>query len=126
MPIRLTRIYTRTGDHGETALVGGARVPKDSPRIEAYGTIDELNSIIGLARAMAEAGLDILDVVPVRESGPLAERLLASEWLIRLDGVAPGRGLGDADAELLEDAPERAADLGLILDDQYRGGRSGR
>src|SRR5207249_11445131 len=50
MPIRLTRIYTRTGDHGETALVGGARVPKDSPRIEAYGTIDELNSIIGLAR----------------------------------------------------------------------------
>ena len=50
MPIRLTRIYTRTGDHGETALVGGGRVPKDSPRIEAYGTIDELNSIIGLAR----------------------------------------------------------------------------
>jgi cob(I)alamin adenosyltransferase len=50
MPIRLTRIYTRTGDRGETALVGGRRVPKDSPRIEAYGTIDELNSIIGLAR----------------------------------------------------------------------------
>ena len=50
MPIRLTRIYTRTGDHGETALVGGRRVAKDSPRIEAYGTIDELNSIIGLAR----------------------------------------------------------------------------
>jgi cob(I)alamin adenosyltransferase len=50
MPIRLTRIYTRTGDHGETALVGGGRVPKDSPRIEAYGTVDELNSIIGLAR----------------------------------------------------------------------------
>jgi cob(I)alamin adenosyltransferase len=50
MPIRLTRIYTRTGDKGDTALVGGGRVPKDSPRIEAYGTIDELNSIIGLAR----------------------------------------------------------------------------
>ena len=50
MPIRLTRIYTRTGDHGDTALVGGRRVAKDSPRIEAYGTIDELNSIIGLAR----------------------------------------------------------------------------
>ena len=50
MPIRLTRIYTRTGDHGDTALVGGGRVPKDSPRIETYGTIDELNSIIGLAR----------------------------------------------------------------------------
>jgi cob(I)alamin adenosyltransferase len=51
MPIRLTRIYTRTGDTGDTALVGGARVPKDNARIEAYGTIDELNAVIGLARA---------------------------------------------------------------------------
>jgi cob(I)alamin adenosyltransferase len=50
MPVRITRVYTRTGDKGDTALVGGRRVPKDSPRIEAYGTIDELNSIIGLAR----------------------------------------------------------------------------
>jgi cob(I)alamin adenosyltransferase len=50
MPINITRVYTRTGDAGETALVGGRRVPKDSPRIEAYGTIDELNSVIGLAR----------------------------------------------------------------------------
>ncbi|HEY1268316.1 MAG TPA: cob(I)yrinic acid a,c-diamide adenosyltransferase [Candidatus Binatia bacterium] len=49
--VRITRVYTRTGDKGDTALVGGRRVPKDSPRIEAYGTIDELNSIIGLARA---------------------------------------------------------------------------
>ncbi len=50
MAIRLTRIYTRTGDKGTTALVGGRRVPKDSGRIEAYGTIDELNSIIGIVR----------------------------------------------------------------------------
>jgi cob(I)alamin adenosyltransferase len=50
MPIRLTRIYTRTGDKGDTGLVGGRRVAKDSPRIEAYGTVDELNAIIGLAR----------------------------------------------------------------------------
>ena len=54
MTIRITRVYTRTGDKGETALVGGKRVPKDSPRIEAYGTIDELNSIVGLARAFNE------------------------------------------------------------------------
>jgi cob(I)alamin adenosyltransferase len=52
--VRITRVYTRTGDKGETALVGGRRVPKDSPRIEAYGTIDELNSIVGLARAFNE------------------------------------------------------------------------
>jgi|SRR5262245_19274693 len=50
MAIRITRVYTRAGDKGDTALVGGRRVPKDSPRIEAYGTIDELNSVIGLAR----------------------------------------------------------------------------
>jgi cob(I)alamin adenosyltransferase len=50
MPIRITRVYTRTGDRGDTALVGGRRVPKDSPRIEAYGAIDELNAIIGLVR----------------------------------------------------------------------------
>jgi len=49
--VRITRVYTRTGDKGQTALVGGKRVAKDSPRIESYGTIDELNSIVGLARA---------------------------------------------------------------------------
>jgi cob(I)alamin adenosyltransferase len=50
MPIRLTRIYTRTGDKGQTALVGGKRVPKESGRLEAYGTIDELNSVMGIVR----------------------------------------------------------------------------
>jgi cob(I)alamin adenosyltransferase len=50
MTISITRVYTRTGDGGETALVGGQRVPKDSARIVAYGTIDELNAIVGLAR----------------------------------------------------------------------------
>jgi len=50
MPISITRVYTRTGDGGETSLVGGKRVAKDSPRIVAYGTLDELNAIVGLAR----------------------------------------------------------------------------
>jgi cob(I)alamin adenosyltransferase len=50
MTISITRVYTRTGDRGETGLVGGARVPKDSPRIVAYGTLDELNAAVGLAR----------------------------------------------------------------------------
>ena len=57
MPISITRVYTRTGDHGETALVGGRRVPKDSPRIAAYGTIDELNAVVGLARVFNEERL---------------------------------------------------------------------
>jgi cob(I)alamin adenosyltransferase len=45
------KIYTRTGDSGETSLFGGSRVPKNDPRIEAYGTVDELNSFLGAARA---------------------------------------------------------------------------
>lgn len=56
MAIRITRVYTRTGDHGKTALVGGRRVPKDDARIEAYGTVDELNAVVGLARAWNEEG----------------------------------------------------------------------
>ena len=58
MAVRINKVYTRTGDRGETALVGGHRVPKDSLRIEAYGTIDELNSIVGLARVFNEESLD--------------------------------------------------------------------
>jgi cob(I)alamin adenosyltransferase len=53
--IRITRVYTRRGDQGDTDLVGGARVPKDSARIAAYGAVDELNAALGVARA-ANAG----------------------------------------------------------------------
>lgn len=48
--MRITKVYTRTGDKGQTGLVGGDRVPKNHPRIQAYGTVDELNAIIGLTR----------------------------------------------------------------------------
>src|SRR5579863_2420749 len=47
--IALNRIYTKTGDHGETHLAGGQRVAKDSLRIECYGTVDELNAFVGMA-----------------------------------------------------------------------------
>ena len=47
------KIYTKTGDRGETALFGGGRVPKDHPRVSAYGDVDELNSSIGAAMACA-------------------------------------------------------------------------
>lgn len=49
---RLTKIYTKTGDEGMTGLGGGRRVPKDSARVRAYGTVDELNSAIGVALAL--------------------------------------------------------------------------
>src|SRR5579863_665519 len=58
MPVR---IYTRSGDTGRTGLFGGKRVSKDDLRVEAYGTVDELNAALGLAVALqADAGLDAL------------------------------------------------------------------
>lgn len=57
----LNRIYTRTGDKGDTGLSDGSRVPKHDPRVEAYGTVDELNATLGLARLHA--------------AGEMAERL---------------------------------------------------
>ena len=49
--MKLTKLYTRTGDKGQTSLIGGTRVDKDSARLEAYGTIDELNSQLGVLAA---------------------------------------------------------------------------
>lgn len=51
------KIYTRTGDRGETSLLGGARVPKDHLRVAAYGDVDETNAALGVARAFARAPL---------------------------------------------------------------------
>lgn len=51
--MRINRVYTRTGDQGQTSLVGGARVSKASLRVDAYGDVDELNCVIGVARARA-------------------------------------------------------------------------
>jgi cob(I)alamin adenosyltransferase len=65
-----TRIYTRTGDDGTTGLVGGQRIRKNALRIEAYGTVDELSSAIGIARAALR---------PMREARARAARLDA--WL---------------------------------------------
>jgi cob(I)alamin adenosyltransferase len=58
--VAINRVYTRQGDKGETALAGGQRVPKDSLRIEAYGSVDELNAFIGVARADAPDALAVI------------------------------------------------------------------
>ncbi|MFY9557455.1 MAG: cob(I)yrinic acid a,c-diamide adenosyltransferase [Blastocatellia bacterium] len=60
--MRINRVYTKTGDQGETSLVGGARVSKASLRVEAYGEVDELNCVIGQARAQT-CGKEIDEVL---------------------------------------------------------------
>lgn len=61
------RIYTKTGDSGTTSLIGGTKVPKSHLRIEAYGTIDELNSYIGLCRDIIKDGDTIKMLVEVQD-----------------------------------------------------------
>jgi cob(I)alamin adenosyltransferase len=68
MAIRINRVYTRTGDQGDTGLVGGHRIGKDDLRIECYGTVDELNATLGLARLHSQPvpgaeGLAELDAI---------------------------------------------------------------
>jgi cob(I)alamin adenosyltransferase len=63
--IALNRIYTRRGDGGATSLVGGQRVPKDDPRIESYGTVDELNAIVGLASVSASERPEFAPLQPI-------------------------------------------------------------
>ena len=75
--MRITRVYTRTGDNGNTALVGGKSCSKKSLRIHAYGTVDELNSSLGLARTFNQAPLP--DANPERDGKrQLLEEILAA------------------------------------------------
>jgi cob(I)alamin adenosyltransferase len=59
--VYLSRIYTKTGDQGDTALGDGRRVPKDHPRVAAYGSVDELNAVLGLL--VAQPGISEADVL---------------------------------------------------------------
>jgi len=81
----LARIYTRTGDKGETGLLGGERVPKDSLRVQAYGNADELNSVIGLARALLKD----------REVDSVLENVQRDLFVVGADLAAPQEANGD-------------------------------
>jgi cob(I)alamin adenosyltransferase len=97
--VRITRVTTRVGDGGTTRIVGGAEVAKDDPRIEAYGTVDELNAVLGLAR------------VALRTS------TLPSEAAERLDAL-----LGVVQDDLFNVGTELAVPPGARWDGLYRVG----
>jgi cob(I)alamin adenosyltransferase len=103
------KIYTKTGDQGETSLFAGGRVRKNHLRVEAYGTVDELNSCLGLARsfnlpAQADAWLEIVQNDLFTLGADLATPDAAkAEWLVRvkMEQVTPLEGWIDAmDADL--------------------------
>ncbi len=94
----LTRIYTRTGDDGTTGLIGGERVPKDSPFIEACGSVDELNALLGLVRSHPLP--DRVDKVLQRVQDRLFT--IGAEFATP-EGVEPkSRGLDDEEVRSLE------------------------
>ncbi len=97
------KIYTKTGDQGDTGLFGGARVSKDNPRIEAYGTVDELNSVLGVARAESlPADVDALLARVQRELFSLGAELATP------DPAAHGTALvGASQSAALEQAIDR-------------------
>jgi cob(I)alamin adenosyltransferase len=96
MGVRLDRIYTRTGDDGSTRLVGGQKVRKDSPRLEAYGTVDELNAVLGLVRTSLLARNE---PAGARQLAAIIERIqnelfdLGSDLATRPEDVGPSQPL---------------------------------
>ena len=95
----MANLYTKTGDKGQTSLVGGTRVSKDSPRVESYGTIDEANSMLGLAYAQTDRAYirTTLHTIQGRLFSLGAELASDEEGLEKLKGI-----LSEEDVAFLE------------------------
>ena len=100
------KIYTKTGDTGDTSLVGGTRVRKSDARVDAYGEVDELNACLGLARA---AGLDraVDDVVAPIQRDLFALGAQLADPTDRIASRVAKAAIADADVERLEQAIDR-------------------
>ena len=88
--VRLTRIYTRTGDGGQTRLVDGSQTPKDDPRVEAYGEVDETNACLGLVR-LHLASDTVLE--------PMLARIQNDLFDLGADLATPGAGFSQVQAK---------------------------
>ncbi len=98
------KIYTKTGDKGETSLIGGTRVPKYHEKIEAYGTLDELNSYLGLIRDQNIDARTQELIIEIQDRIFTAESLLAADTSVQLK---PLPGLFEKDILLLESEIDR-------------------
>ncbi len=110
--MRITRVYTRKGDKGQTRLAGGQVVSKDHLRVEAYGTVDELNAVVGLARAF-------LDELPKKLRGK--GKLIAELDRIQNRLFDIGALLATAPGQALPNMPairrEEVRHLEILMDD---------
>jgi cob(I)alamin adenosyltransferase len=105
--MRITKVYTRGGDKGKTSLVGGRRVAKNDLRIEAYGTLDELNAIVGLTRTFNEQS--DADPAAVQRLGAMLRQVQNDLFDLGSDLATPAESrwegmyrIGDADIQRLE------------------------
>jgi cob(I)alamin adenosyltransferase len=103
-----SKLYTRTGDAGTTMLFGGGRMPKDHPRVEAYGTVDELNSTLGVAVSFMD------------QDAPIAESLAGVQnelFNIGSELASGATGKAAEAAKLFIDAEAKIAALEKLIDD---------
>lgn len=106
------KLYTKTGDAGETGLFGGGRVPKDDRRVAAYGDVDELNAAVGLARALEPAELEAELLASVQRDLFAIGGQLASPDPAKVVKALTKAALGDDRVAALEQAID-AAEAGL-------------
>jgi cob(I)alamin adenosyltransferase len=96
------KIYTRTGDAGETSLVGGARVQKSAPRVAAYGDVDELNACLGVVRAHPDLGADVSELLAHIQQDLFAIGARLADPAARIADRVAKVAVGDADIARLE------------------------
>jgi cob(I)alamin adenosyltransferase len=99
------KIYTKLGDKGETSLIGGKRVPKYHQRIEAYGTVDELNSFAGLIRDLVDNDRLKKVIIEIQDRLFTAESLLATDHETQIDRKLPV--IVESDITFLEEEIDR-------------------
>jgi len=98
----MARIYTKTGDEGETGLFGGGRVPKDDPRVVAYGEVDELNAAVGFAASLEPEDLDAAFLQTIQRDLFTVGAELASPDPARVDKALAGPRIGEPQIGMLE------------------------
>ncbi len=101
------RVYTRTGDKGETSLSGGTRVPKDHPRLEAYGTVDELNSHLGFLQSVIPDTIEKERITRIQNRVFVVTSNLAADKQELIDKLPH---IGEEDILELEQAMDRMLD----------------